>query len=255
MQYKNLLSELIMEERHKFIHCQKGKEREAFLKEISNLYKAKLDTSNQVGVYIKDIGLPEPIINKELDENIIFWFHDYYYKYTIILNIIKTIYSQIDKREINKRLNNFLKYINICSNDNDKRLTTIEEVITSLEDSVKVCNSKYIEYLNTGNYNRIDSDYPITFVFLTPLVEILKKDLGIDSYFAILLDCQHQISPSFQMIVNSFMTDSPKNLSIKVICEEQDFINNINSRGQQVYNIYNFNTIQIDSHLKRQRVK
>ncbi|MBQ2873034.1 MAG: hypothetical protein IJE89_03435 [Bacilli bacterium] len=240
----------VLESRHKFIYYDN--ESIDSLRELSNEYVAKLNSTEPIVIHILDETLPVPSDNPLLNKDIINSFHNRYYELLIFLSIIDEIINHINNEELNKYLLRLFKMVSYCGNAEIKDVKTLR---TMLIDSKNIYKETYIEYITTGNYGDFYNKVPIKFVMLDNILPVLKEKINLEEHFNILLELKGDISKYTSRAINDYIASRCNGyLSMNVLLEsETDWKSWHSNNGQLIEWCHDYTNIDLRTVKKRTR--
>lgn len=217
----------VLESRHKFVYYDD--ESIDKLRTLKEDYVSKINSVEPIVVYDKVEVLPCLDTDIKLDRDIIMIFHEHYYGLVIFLLIVRTLYNNID----NDLLNNGLKRVfKLCS---DKReINSVKTLIDLLIESIDMYKEAYLKYMKTGECNFYDK-VPVPFVMIDSMVPYLKKAIGLEKYFALMLEFDVDVSLFNSMAINNYIASRCNGyLSLNVLLESDITWNSYYANNGQV---------------------
>lgn len=233
---------IINEDRHLFIYGYEGDKRSNLLKEIALESQDKFDGKSPIGVYIYDDGLPEIKVKVEDMIPLKILARDYY-SYLICDEILKAVLNT--KIE---NLDEFTYYINKCFLK--EKASSIEEISYMLNKSKDICYREFINYINNGEISGILFEAPFEFMFTVHFVTYLKRNLNMNSYFALLFDVPDDLSIISQKAINDYVgCRNNADISMKVATNNEVWKTLYDLNGNMVQSVHDFGYVEIDNNL------
>lgn len=217
--------EIVETNRHLFIYGYNTKERKKLLGELIKNYPIKLDTNSPSAIYLDQFSLPIPEnLNSTSDITLLMLTREYL-NLSITYNILNAIQNQVDSIELENRVSKLLMLVNrLYVNKKLEKIKDLDELIQSLNTSKIVYLDCTKIYIDKGIIPKEKDNLQLPFIDLTAVVTYIKRLLNNNSYFAILLDCQEEVSKLSMRSINSLITKRCNaDLSIKVVCEPEDW--------------------------------
>ncbi len=230
---------------HKFVYYD-DMDKCKILDDLSK-YKARLDSSEPIVIYICDEGLP--VMNKDVsvDKYIIEFFHHRYYELLITLSILNKLINDIDRDILNSR---FKRLFHLLSDNVD-----ISDVIV-LRDLLDKCKNvykrEYINYIKTGILGDFYNNLEVSNVIIDMIIPCIKRSIGLLKYFCLLVDGDNVLSIFNQMSINDYVGSRCNGyLSVNILLCKDEWEYYYTSNGQFVENIHDY--CEID--LRKNKVK
>lgn len=230
---------------HKFVYYDEI-DKCKILDDLSK-YNCELNSSEPIVIYIFDEGLPK--INEDIyvDRYRVEFFHHRYYELLIALSIIDKLVESIDIDVLNSR---FKRLFYLLSDNVD-----ISDVIV-LRDLLDKCKNvykrEYINYINTGILEDFYNDLEISNVIIDMIVPCIKRSIGLEKYFSILIDVDSEISKYNEMSINDYIASRCTGyLSINILLSKYEWKYYYSSNGQFIENVHDYNVID----LRRNKIK
>ena len=235
-----MIDRVIWESRHKFVYYDY--ETKDYFIDLDCVYKAKLNSNYPIVISIYDEGLPNIDTTLELDKEIIKSFHNRYYELLIFLGIVDHITNYIDNNELNKRLGRLFK---LCSSiGTDKDIDDIRILRSLLIDSKYMYRDAYTLYMESGKLDFYDK-VPIPFIMMDGFVSNIKKAIGLDKYFCVLIDLDKDKTIYDCMAINNYIASRCNGyLSINVMLNKYDnWKSYYSSNGQLIQSIHDYTEV------------
>lgn len=233
------MDRVIWDSWHKFVYYD-DIDKSKILDELSK-YKASLNSNEPIVVYVCDDGLSMVNENIHVDRYRIEFFHHRYYELLIILSIVDKLIDSIDIDVLNSR---FKRLFHLLSDNID-----INDVILfrDLLDKCKnVYKREYISYINTGILGDFYNNMEISNVIIDMIVPCIKKSIGLEKYFSLVIDIDNEISIYNEMSINNYIASRcTRYLSINVLISKYNWKCYYNSNGQIIENIHDFSEIDL----------
>lgn len=230
---------------HKFVYYDDS-DRNKILDYLSK-YKVNLDSKDPIVVYINDLGLPKINENVQIDKDIVLWFHHRYYELLILLSIIDKLIDSIDIDILNSR---FKRLFYLLSNNVD--INDVIELRNVLDKCKNIYKREYINYIENGVFCNFYSSLEISNVIVDMIVPCIKKSIGLDKYFSLLIDGDNEISKYNQMCINNYIVSRCTSyLSINVLLSKYEWKYYYSSNGQLIQNVHDYSEID----LRKKKVK
>ena len=242
----NVDTEIIENSRHLFLYGKNNDERHKIFKQavINHPFKFKEDTPT--AIYIDEIGLPNIDTKaKDLDLIRIKRLGMTYLEFCIVHNIIDSI--QNTNQENEESCKKLLKSINSISSDIEFK--DIDSFKNSLKRSKEFYSKYYSEYLLTGetklNFENLD-------ILLVPdlgfFIKEIQNTTGNHSFFSIILDRKKKIPLTSVQAINSLINmRSNGYLSIKVVCEPDEWETYRTLNERNIDYMHDYSTVDLDN--------
>ena len=243
-----MIDRVIWESRHKFVYYDY--ETKARFIDLDCVYKSELDSIHPIVICIYDEGLPNIDTTLKLDKEIIKSFHNRYYELLIFLEIIDDITNNIDNDMLNKKLKRVFR---LCSNlEND--IDDIRVFRSLLIDSKYMYRDAYIEYMETGKLDFYDK-VPIPFIMMDNIIPMIKKAIGLEKYFSVLIDLDKDKTVYDCMAINNYIASRCNGyLSINVLLNKNDnWKSYYSGNGQLIERIHDYT--EVDCTYNKTRTK
>ena len=261
--YKNedyLKQEIMNQSRHLFIYGYNSVQRKQFLKSMSQEYPIILDQTSPMAIYLDEYGLPKiQPSNGELNKNKIDLISSEFLYFSIIENILLKLKENNDLDILNERIKKLIETLNIYSMNRDfSQITDLDDLIRILTQSKEFYKKCYIEYYGNGQETLSINDIPLPFIQFDIFVKQLKEALKNDSYFAIIIDKQRDISITSIYSINSLIGGRiNKDVSMKIVTEPDKWDSYRDSNGQLIECVHDYGTIELDDSLSKhlQRIR
>ena len=210
-------------------------------------YNAILDSSEPIVVYICDDGLPSVNRDIKVDRCRVEFFHHRYYELLIVLSIIDKLIESIDIDVLNSR---FKRLFYLLSDNVDiSDVMVLRELLDKCKNIYKM---EYINYINTGILGDFYNDLEISNVIIDMIVPCIKKGIGLEKYFSILIDIDSEISKYNEMSINDYIASRCTGyLSINILLSKYEWNYYYNSNGQFIENVHDYSEIN----LRKNKVK
>lgn len=233
---------IINESRHLFIYGYEGDKRSNLLKEIALESWEKFDGKSPIGVYIYDKGLPEIKVKREDMVPLKTLARDYY-SYLICDEILKAV---LNTKTGN--LDDFTYYVNKCFLK--EKAGSIEETSYMLNKTKDICYREFINYANNGEISGILFEAPFEFMFIMHFIKYLKRNLNMNSYFALLFDVPDDLSMISQMAINDYVRcRNNDDISVKVATDNEVWKTLYDLNGNMIQSVHDFGYVEMDSNL------
>ena len=193
------MQRVVWQSRHKFVYYDY--ESIDILRQTEFSYLPKLNSEDPIVIYEIDEGLPKVDTNLKLDDFRIKMFHERYYELLIFLSIIDSIANHINHDELNIRLKHTFKLLSYGNKIEIKDINTLRSLLI---DSKNMFKDGYIEYMETGEWN-LYNEVPIPFVMIDTIVDDIKRELGLEKHFALMLELPDDISKYTCMVINDYI--------------------------------------------------
>ena len=255
-QYKNLdyIKQMIMgESRHQFIYSYDNEQRKKFLRELDNEFPIKADCNSPMAIYLDDIGLPKiPINREELDSDKISTLSREYLTFSIAHAILMKSKNNIEMDLLNSRIDKLLNFINKCYiNDGHSKISDLEHLIQTLEQSKEFYKNYYDEYVRTGTTELSIRDLTLPFLFFEFFVQQYKRILNNESYFCIIIDKSSDILLESTKSINLLLgARINRDVSMKVAVEPDKWDSYIDLNGQYIEYIHDYGVVELDNSQK-----
>lgn len=243
-----MFDSIVLDSRHKFVYCLEEEKKGIF--NLFSKYGAKMDSDMPILVYVDDAGLPTIDNKLALAWNRIQSFHTNYYSFLLFSTILTTLMEQVEHDTLNERLKGTFR---LCSYGIGDKISDVvilrDKLLKNKEDYKKA----YIKYMETGNLDLLDQ-LEFFIIIINPLVESLKKDIGLKQNFILLLDLGSNLSIYNKMSVNDYIgSKSNDYLSICVLCGENDWGYYYTNHGQVIQDTYDYVEIFDKKNYERRR--
>lgn len=256
---KEHYSDIIMgQSRHQFIYAYNGQERTGFLKKLALKYPIILDKSRPMGIYLEEIGIPKSDKSMEgLDKIALSAFHREYFYFLVASGIVDTSFKQISEQDLECRTKEFLNRVNkLMLNKAHTSISSLQELKIILNEVKQAYLFNYEQYIASGQLKSFVDNLPISFLWLDKFVELYKKMLNNNSYFAILIDHQKPINSLSYRAINSLVASRINaDLSMKVICEPKSWGSHCDFNGNFIENVHDYGTVELDDSFKEHMKK
>ena len=233
------MDRVIWDSWHKFIYYDDN-DKSNIIDDLSR-YKTKLNSNEPIVIYICDDGLPNVNENIEVDRYRILFFHHRYYELLITLSIIDKLIDSIDRDVLNSKFKRlfYLLSDNILIND-----------IVLLRDLLDKCKNiykrEYISYINTGILGDFYNNLEISNVIIDMIIPCIKKSIGLEKYFSLVIDVDSEISIYNEMSINDYIASRCTGyLSINVLLSKYDWKYYYSSNGQFIENVHDYSYIDL----------
>lgn len=239
---------IMSESRHQFIYGDDGKEREIFLKELEKKYPIKMNKDFPMAIYLDEYGFPKiPSKFKNIDINITKICALEYLKFTIIYNILLKTYEQkyedILYKKIIDTIGDYLKYLD------SKDINNFEELIKQAKKARDYYYKYYTYYMETGNKLEVPS-FP--HVELSSFIKSFKKVINNNSYFAIIIDKQHDLALVSTKAINSFVASRiNSDISMKVAVSDGRYEAYTDLSGQFIEECHDYAEVYLEDNLSK----
>lgn len=210
------------------------------LEDISR-HDVKLNSKKPIVIYICDDGLP--VVNNDIkvDKYRIEFFHRRYYELLILLSIIDKLIESIDIDDLNSR---FRRVFYLLSDNVD-----INDVIVlrGLLDKCKnIYKQEYVNYIENGILGDFYNDLEISNIIIDMIIPCIKRSIGLEKYFSLLIDVDREMSIYNQMSINDYISSRCTGyLSINVLLSKYNWEYYYNSNGQFIQNVHDYNEIDL----------
>ena len=244
---KIMESEIAERNAHYFIYGRNTKERESFLKKIAEKHPFKFDIDEKCVVYIDDLGLPNvPKKEKDLKSFIIVRDAKNYVEFTVVHAILKKINEVTPRNE--ETIKKLIEKLNGFSN---KKYTTLDEIIASMQEAKEFYATAYREYLTTGNDDFAKNNFsslPMFCIFdISMYVREIQETTGNKCAFQVVLDRKEKIPKVSVMAINSLINlRCNGELSVKVVCEPDEWETMADLNGSFVEFIHDYSICELD---------
>lgn len=209
------MDRVVLESRHKFVYYD-DKSIE-YLRKLENEYFPKINSSEPVVIYIKDGGLPKMNSFLKSDDYIVNVFYERYYELLIFSSIIDTLINYIDIKELNVRLKMIFRMFSYISKSKIEDVYALKETLIY---SINMFKNGYIKYMKTGKLDFYDK-VPIPFIMLDNVLSDLKKFLGFDKCFSLMLEFEGDISKYSNKAINNYIASRCNGyLSMNVLLQD-----------------------------------
>ena len=230
---------------HKFVYYD-DLDKCKILDDLSK-YNAILDSSEPIVVYICDEGLPNVNDDIMIDRYRVEFFHHRYYELLIILSIIDKLIESIDIDVMNSR---FKRLFHLLSDNVD--ISDVMVLRELLDKCKNIYKREYIKYINTGILGDFYSNLEISNVIIDMIVPCIKKSIGLEKYFSILIDVDSEISKYNEMSINDYIASRCTGyLSINILLSKYEWKYYYSSNGQFIENTHDYSEIN----LRKNKVK
>ena len=211
------------------------------LRKLANEYIPKINSSEPIVIYVKDSGLPKIDTSLELDSFRITIFHERYYELLIFLSIIDRLISYIDNNELNNRLSRTFK---IFSQLSKREIKDINILRSLLIDSKNMFRDGYIEYINTGKIDFYEK-VPIPFIMIDNMIPQIKKEIGLQRHFSLMLELQGDVSKYNNRSINDYIASRCTGyLSMNVLLrDDKDWKNWFSNNGQFIQDVHDYSVV------------
>lgn len=247
---ENKKKEIMLQNRHQFIHGADSKEREFFLTSLEKDYQIKIDETFPMAIYMDEFSLPNVIqTNNNIDISILKMISCEYLNFSIAYNILNKISKIHELNNLNNRVEKLLNTINrIDLNDNFSEITSIDELIKTLKESRNFYSMYYSEYI-TGKLKSLDiNDLKIQFLTISSFLKVIKEMLNNNSYFGIIIDKKGDIPLISKNAINSLINKRINgDLSIKVACRRNDWNTYIDLNGDFIEYVHDYDIIELEN--------
>ena len=239
------MGRVIWDSWHKFVYYD-DIDKCKILDDLSK-YKVNLDSKEPIVIYINDLGLPKVNEDVEVDRYRIEFFHHRYYELLILLSIIDKLIESIDIDVLNSR---FKRLFHLLSDNVD--ISDVMVLRELLDKCKNIYKREYIKYINTGILGDFYSDLEISNVIIDMIVPCIKKSIGLEKYFSLLIDVDSEISKYNEMSINDYIASRCTGyLSVNILLSKYEWKYYYSSNGQFIENIHDYSEIN----LRRNEVK
>ena len=243
------MQRVVGQSRHKFVYYDYDSV--DILRQTEFWYLPKLNSEAPIVIYEIDEGLPMIDTKLKLDGFRIRMFHERYYELLIFLSIINSVANHINHDELNIRLKHTFK---LLSHGNKIEIKDINTLRSLLIDSKNKFKDGYIQYMETGEWN-LYNEVPIPFVMMDCIVDDIKRELGLERYFALMLELPQDISKYTCMAINDYIASRCNGyLSINVLLYGDTKWNTYYSNsGQLVEYVHDYTEIDLRNQMIKKK--
>lgn len=240
-----VIDRVVMESFHKFVYYDD--ESVLSLRDLENEYIPKINSSEPIVIYIKDLGLPKLNTVLDLDNYRINFFHERYVEIMIFLSIIDRLINHIEMSELNNRLSGIFRLFS-------KEIKDIDTLRNMLIDSKNMYRDGYIEYMKTGKIDFYDK-VPIPFIMIDNILTDVKKKLRLERHFSLMLEFYNDIDKYTCKAINDYVASRCTGyLSMNILLHNESewkcfYANN----GQFIQNVHDYTEIDLTKHKIRSK--
>ena len=244
-----IVDRVVMEGFHKFVYYDH--ESILSLRNLENEYIPKINSSESIVIYIKDLGLPKMNTVLELDNYRINFFYERYVEIVIVLSIIDRLINYIEVSELNKR---FESIFGLFSRISKRKIQDIDTLRTMLIESKNMYSDGYIEYMKTGKIDFYDK-VSIPFIIIDNLLADIKMELGLERHFALILEFCDDVDKYTCRAINDYVASRCTGyLSMNILLHNESewkcfYANN----GQFIQNVHDYTEIDLTKHKIRSK--
>ena len=243
------MDRVVWESWHMFVYYDD--ESIELLRNQKNEYSAKMNSYEPIVVYVKDKKLPKLDTKLKLDGYRINIFHEHYYELLIFLSTIDTIVNQIDNDVLNTAFKGVFRLCSIISKREIKDINTLRNLII---ESMNMYRDGYLEYMETGKcdfYNRV----PIPFVMMDNLIPLIKKSIGLNKHFSLMMEFDSDISIYTCRAINDYVASRCTGyLSMNVLLhDDSEWKSWYSNNGQFVEYVHDYSVIDLRKHKTRSK--
>ena len=226
---------------HKFIYYD-DIDKNKILDDLSK-YKASLNSNEPIVVYICDDGLSMVNENIQVDRYRIEFFHHRYYELLITLSIIDKLIESIDIDVLNSR---FKRLFHLCSLSGNTDITDILLLRDMLNKSKDIYKREYINYIETGILRNFYDSLEISSVVIDSVIPCIKKSIGLDKYFSLVIDVNDEISKYNEMSINDYIASRCTSyLSVNILLSKYEWKFYYSSNGQFIQDVHDYSEIDL----------
>ena len=240
--------EIIGESRHQFIYGYNGISRKKFLENLAKEYPISINVDKPMAIYLEDIGLPNLEIDQRLDKIKLFSTSKEYLNCIIAQNILKNILLYLDKKTLDERKEILLSKINtLYLNQNYSNISSLEELLNAIVYTKTTYYEFYEQYLKEKITSLNIDKLIISFLDIDSFICCVKELLKNKSYFCIIADQQQEISTISRQAINSLINMRINaNLSIKVVCNPEEWNTYYDFSGLCIDDIHDYSKVELD---------
>lgn len=248
--YKNekyVKSQIIGQSRHQFIYGYNNNYRSQFLQSFETEYPVIMDSEKPVALYFDSLGLPAVNTDlKDKDPYIIKAMNREYVSFAIASRMIERTMEK-ESSNLDTRLSRLISLSNIGRSKGFSEIKTSDELLAAFKASRDFYLDNYEKYLKAQTDSVDIGTIAIPFIQLEMFTEQLKRGLGINSYFAVLIDNRKPVSIFSTRAINNFLGSRiNKDLSFKVATEPDKWPTYKDENGQLVQAIHDYGEVELD---------
>lgn len=242
------MDRVIWDSWHKFVYYD-DIDKCKILDDLSK-YKANLDNTEPIVIYISDDGLPKVCDETKVDRYRVDFFHHRYYELLILLSIIDKLIESIDIGVLNYR---FKRLFHLLSDNVDiSDVILLRELLDKCKNIYKI---EYINYIETGVLNDFYGSLEISNVIIDMIVPCIKKSIGLDKYFSLVIDVDDEMSKYNQMCINDYIASRCTSyLSINILLSGYQWKYYYNSNGQFIQDVHDYSEIDLRKRKTKSRI-
>lgn len=246
-----MINSVVLESWHKFVYYDDSSKNKIY--SLIGNYPVKVNSSTPIVVYINDEGLPKPSSDISLDNYRIEIFHQRYYEILILLSIVDRLICEIDRDTLNNR---FKRVFRLLSLNNEKEIDDICELGDILEKTKNIYKKEYINYINTGVLGNFYNDLEIPFVVIDSIISSIKKSIGLEKHFSLLIDIDSDLSIFNQRTINDYIASRCTSyLTINVLLNKYNWKCFYNNSGLLIENIHDYIDVDLRENYIKKRKK
>ena len=243
------MDKVVLESWHMFVYYDD--ECIYYLRNLENEYLPKINSNEPIVVYVQDSGLPKIDTSLELDSFRITIFHERYYQLLIFLSIIDRLINCIDIDELNSRLGRTFRLFSQMSKREIKDINTLRSLLVESKNMFK---DGYIEYMQTGKVDFYDK-VPIPFILIDNMIPTLKRELGLERHFSLMVELQGDISKYSSKAINDYIASRCTGyLSMNVLLRDhKEWKNWFANNGQIIQDVHDYTEVDFRKHKTRSK--
>lgn len=232
---------------HQFIYGENLDEREKLIQKLLEDYPVLINSETPVAVNLDSVALPNiERLNEDVDNISLYGASREYLFNSVLFSIIKRINdAQLEMPKFIERVNEAELDYSDCKVDN------LSELLSLIEMQKETWFTFYKELLTNGTAKLDFDKLPLSYIEIELLIERIKKELNLKSYFALLVDIKEEIPIVSQMALNNLVGARITGmLSMKIMINPEYQFCVYDLSGNFVQNVHDYSTIELDDSYK-----
>lgn len=237
----------IMRSRHQFIYGANNDERIRTFKQLAEEFQVTMEDNVPMAVFLEEYGLPNiESIDMSMQTSVIC---REFLTSSILFSILREIQEKANIEAKNKHVQDLIKLFNYIKSPSTLSINSLDDLVNMLANAKDSWLRIYAN-LAKGRMLALE-DVPYIHIEIEHIIIKLKQALQNESYFALLINHDTDISLISQQAVNTLINARiNKDLSIKIAASPEKWGTYRDLNGQFIEYVHDYDIVELDDSYK-----